>query len=104
MCRRHLKSHLGHGVHPPAEAASACKDERMRSVTVNHGQFKITVERSVGYRLPVHVLHYAVSVNVIIDLHQDKQVAGWPLRGFVLRFAARIEPNDRSCNLPHRRR
>jgi hypothetical protein len=47
----HLDPFPGLCVGPPAMDAAARKDERVRSVTINHGEFQFAVEWRVGYSL-----------------------------------------------------
>jgi hypothetical protein len=39
---------------PPTQKATAWKDERMRTLSIDDGQLKVPVKWCVGYRLPVH--------------------------------------------------
>jgi len=38
-----------------AEDAAAWKGKRVHAVIVDHGQFKVAVERRAGYSLPLHI-------------------------------------------------
>jgi hypothetical protein len=44
----------GRRLDPSAENAPAGKDERVRIAPIEHGQFKLAVERRTGDRLPFH--------------------------------------------------
>jgi len=45
MCGAYVETLRGFGLRPSGEHAAARKHERMRTVTVNDGEFQIAVER-----------------------------------------------------------
>ncbi|HET7383787.1 MAG TPA: hypothetical protein VFJ59_14520 [Pseudolabrys sp.] len=50
--RTHIQPLPGFRIHPTAGDASAGKNQRMRAVLVNHGEFKIAFERRARDGLP----------------------------------------------------
>jgi hypothetical protein len=50
--RAHVQSFPGFRIHPAASDALAGKNQRMRTVRVDHGEFKIAFERRARDGLP----------------------------------------------------
>ncbi len=64
MSRPHIQPFLGFGIHPAADNTPARKNQRMRTVLVEDGQFKIATKRRIGYGLP-HAVEFCASGPIL---------------------------------------
>ena len=65
MGRPHVQPFLGLHFHPAVENTAAREHERMRTVIIDDGQFKVAVERRGGYMLPHSVSVGAESTGAL---------------------------------------